>query len=150
MLSDVIQYLQAAVSPAIIISGVSLFLLVLTNRLGRVLDRGRALKKELDTLTREHAEPAEILDVEAEIALLARRSHLIKYSIIFSTCCTLFASLLILFIFFLHLIGASSTEFPVSIAFFLSLSSLVVGKVIFIIDTIQSLDAFQIELKRHT
>jgi hypothetical protein len=46
-LTEVISVLQTAIGPVILISGVRLLLLSMTNRLGRVIDRARVLSREL-------------------------------------------------------------------------------------------------------
>jgi hypothetical protein len=46
-LNDLIPVLQVAVGPVILISGVGMLLLTLTNRFGRVIDRSRALADAL-------------------------------------------------------------------------------------------------------
>jgi len=45
--AELIPVLQMAVGPVVLISGVGLLILSLTNRLGRVIDRGRVLTDEL-------------------------------------------------------------------------------------------------------
>ncbi len=42
-LTDLVPILQMAIVPVILISGVGLLLLSMTNRLGRLIDRSRAL-----------------------------------------------------------------------------------------------------------
>src|SRR5579859_2639184 len=44
---DLIPVLQVAIGPVILISGVGLLLLTLTNRLGRAVDRSRAQDRQL-------------------------------------------------------------------------------------------------------
>jgi hypothetical protein len=149
MLSDILPLIQLSVSPAILISGVSLFLLVLTNRLGRVVDRGRNLRHELAQLNREHGEPADLLDVEQQIQVLSRRARMLKYAIILSTGCTFFAATLILAIFGFLLFEQEASEIPVSIFYTLSLLSLIGGKVAFVGDTLISLQAFDLEMERN-
>lgn len=46
-LPDLLPSLQIAIGPVILVSGVSLLLLSMTNRLGRVIDRARDLSIEL-------------------------------------------------------------------------------------------------------
>ena len=55
---DLIPILQVAIGPVILISGVGLLLLSMTNRLGRVIDRARLLVKGLDHATPEQRERA--------------------------------------------------------------------------------------------
>ena len=46
-LQEIIPVLQVAIGPVILISGVGLLLLTMTNRLGRAIDRSRSLAGEL-------------------------------------------------------------------------------------------------------
>ena len=46
-LEQIIPELRDAIGPVILISGVGLLLLTMTNRLGRTIDRARQLKAEL-------------------------------------------------------------------------------------------------------
>jgi len=39
--SEIVPVLQTAISPVVLISGVGLLLLTMTNRLGRIVDRAR-------------------------------------------------------------------------------------------------------------
>ena len=47
-ISDLVTILQTAISPVILISGVGLLLLTMTNRLGRTIDRSRGLSDETE------------------------------------------------------------------------------------------------------
>jgi hypothetical protein len=47
--AELIPVLQIAIGPVILISGVGLLLLSMTNRLGRAIDRSRVLCQELST-----------------------------------------------------------------------------------------------------
>ena len=49
-LKELIPVLQVAIGPVILISGVGLLLLTLTNRYGRTIDRARQLMRELREL----------------------------------------------------------------------------------------------------
>lgn len=46
-LTQLIPTLQLAIGPVILISGVGLLLLSMTNRFGRIIDRARALNRDL-------------------------------------------------------------------------------------------------------
>ena len=50
-LDQILPELRDAIGPVILISGVGLLLLTMTNRLGRAIDRSRQLKQELATRT---------------------------------------------------------------------------------------------------
>ena len=45
-LAELVPVLQVAIGPVILVSGVGLLLLTMTNRLGRILDRTRLLVRE--------------------------------------------------------------------------------------------------------
>jgi hypothetical protein len=47
LMAELISVLQMAIGPVVLISGVGLLILSLTNRLGRVIDRGRTLAAEM-------------------------------------------------------------------------------------------------------
>src|ERR1051325_9516123 len=75
-LNQLVPILQLAVGPVILISGVGLLLLTLTNRFGRLLDRGRQLNHE------QAPSPEVAADVRAQIAILHRRAAILRFSII--------------------------------------------------------------------
>ena len=52
-LQQLIPVIQTAVGPVILISGVGLLLLSITNRFGRIVDRSRLLARELPRATAE-------------------------------------------------------------------------------------------------
>ena len=86
--------LQVAIGPVILISGVGLLLLTMTNRLGRAIDRARQLKGELPERTDEERE-----QVLAQVAILYRRARMIRLSITLAALSALLASALIITLF---------------------------------------------------
>jgi hypothetical protein len=89
-LGDVGHIIQLAIAPVFLLTGVGTNLLVLTNRLARIIDRSRALENRMDTLG--EAVRAESLD---EIAVLFRRAKLINTAITLSTTCGLLICLVV-------------------------------------------------------
>src|ERR1035437_8148222 len=75
-LHELIPVLQVAIGPVILISGVGLLLLTLTNRYGRTIDRSRQLVRE----QRECTE-ADRHRLEGQVEILYRRARLIRLSI---------------------------------------------------------------------
>ena len=124
-LTELIPVLQVAVSPVILISGVGLLLLSLTNRFGSAVDRTRQIHNEV----------------------IYRRARLIQFSIVMSALSALSAAMLILTLFFTALwkleLGAL-----ISLFFVCCLGSLIVSLVIFIMDIRLSLNALKVELAR--
>src|SRR6266496_2287528 len=93
-LPELIPVLQIAIGPVILISGVGLLLLTLTNRFGRAVDRSRQLAREMRELTdTEHERLAK------QVQILYRRAALIRLSIIMAAVSVLLASVLIISLF---------------------------------------------------
>src|SRR5512146_2496014 len=98
-LHDLIPVLQVAIGPVILISGVGLLLLSLTNRFGRAVDRSRQLIREM----RDAAE-SDRAGLAGQVDILYRRARLIQISIILGTASVLFAAVLIIALFFAALL----------------------------------------------
>jgi hypothetical protein len=79
--------IQLAIAPVFLLTGVGTNMLVLTNRLARIIDRTRSLEDRLD----EPAESSVIQDQKrlAELAVLFRRAKKINRAIFLSTSCAL-------------------------------------------------------------
>ena len=93
-IGELIPVLQVAVGPVILISGVGLLLLTLTNRLGRAVDRSRDLGRQL----REHG-PADGQRLGLQVSILFRRAKVIRLSIIMAALCVLLVAVLIIVLF---------------------------------------------------
>lgn len=95
-LTELVPILQLAVGPVILISGVGLLLLTLTNRFGRMLDRSRSLVREIA----EHAPaPQDLANLNRQVAILHRRAAILRLSITLAASTVLFVGLLILGLF---------------------------------------------------
>ena len=143
-LSELIPVLQVAVGPVILISGVGLLLLSLTNRFGRAVDRSRQLTREI----RESGEAAR-LGLAGQVDILFRRAELIQRAIILATVSLLFAAVLIITLFFTALFQWELAV-PVSLLFICCLAALIGSLVMFIMDIRLSLKALKLELGRET
>jgi len=140
-LQDIVVLLQTAISPAILISGVGLLLLTMTNRLGRVIDRQRLLCSQ--RRSRSHDE--HIL-ISRELSILWRRARLIRNSIILASFSVLFSSLIIILLFIMPLFGLALSLFVI-VFFILCLASLIASLFMFILDINYSLTALKVELE---
>lgn len=138
--SELIPLLQVAIGPVILISGVGLLLLSLTNRFGRAVDRSRQLLQEL----REAEEP-DRRDLKRQVAVLYRRARMIQVSIICGAMSALFAALLIITLFLAALLEWQSTV-PLTLFFLLCLLTLIAALVTFIIEMHLSLRALKLEM----
>jgi len=130
---NVFEALQLAVSPVILISAYGLLLLSMTNRLGRAIDRARALAREGPQAKQE------------QIAIIARRAVWIRLAIVFTSVALIAAALLVLVLFLsVHLTVDISAA--VALLFIGSLLSLVIGLAYFLLDIFGSLQAMKAEL----
>src|SRR6266702_3469439 len=91
---ELIPVLQIAIGPVILISGIGLLLLTLTNRFGRAVDRSRQLGREM----REAAD-AEHVRLAGQVEILFLRAQVIRLSIIMAAVSVLLASVLIIVLF---------------------------------------------------
>lgn len=85
-LDDVGKIIQLSIAPVFMLSGVGTHLVVLTNRLGRIIDRSRVLESQV---------PVELLPKHVELDELYARAHLINRSITLACLCALFICLVI-------------------------------------------------------
>ncbi len=140
--AELIPVLQMAVGPVVLLSGVGLFVLSLTNRLGRVIDRGRFLAEE-QRLAPAPARPHQ----DAQLGILVRRAHLLQFSIFCAVLCALFAALLIISLFFIAALHIEAVWLIGSL-FVGSLGSLIVSLVAFLRELQQALVVFHLDVDR--
>jgi len=141
-LHDLIPVLQVAVGPVILISGVGLLLLSLTNRFGRAVDRSRQLIREM-----REASDLDKLRLAGQVTVLYRRARLIQISIVFSTLSVLFAAVLIITLFYTALMKKEWAVF-ISLLFIGCLVALIFSLITFIRDIHLSLKALRLEMGR--
>jgi hypothetical protein len=90
---DIAHLVQSSVAPVFLLSGVAATLGVLTNRLARIVDRGRALEQKLEG----HLGSAQHL--RADLAVLARRARYINVAIALCTVAALLVALVVVTLF---------------------------------------------------
>jgi multidrug efflux pump subunit AcrB len=139
-LEQILPELREAIGPVILISGVGLLLLTMTNRLGRAIDRARQLKAELPKRTE-----AERAQVQAQISILYRRAKLIRQSILLAAMSALLAAALIVALFVTALLGWQC-GLIISVIFIACMLSLIASLTAFIRDINLSLRALKLEL----
>jgi multidrug efflux pump subunit AcrB len=139
-LEQIIPELRDAIGPVILISGVGLLLLTMTNRLGRAIDRARQLKAELSKRTEAERE-----QVQAQVAIIYRRAKMIRFSITLAALSALLAAALVVTLFVTALLQWQNGWFA-SIIFIACMVSLIVSLVAFIRDINLSLHALKLEL----
>jgi hypothetical protein len=140
--AQLIPVLQTAIGPTILISGVGLLLLTMTNRLGRTIDRARILVRELPGASQhDRVKGAE------QLRVLWRRARLIRLSIALASTSALFAAILIIVLFVTALLQIENA-WLICALFIVCLACLIGSLVVFIHDVNQALAALKLELSR--
>jgi hypothetical protein len=139
-LVDLIPTLQLAIGPVILISGVGLILLSMTNRFGHVVDRARILTEDLRQAPRAvHGK------IRAQLRILADRARRLRAAIALAIISVLLAAILVISLF----LGAL-LQLPMAVVivvlFVLCVISLIASLLYFIADISLSLQAFWQEL----
>jgi len=134
----ILQTIQAAIAPVVLISGVGLLLLTLTARLGRIVDRTRLLAAE-----RRAADPVARAGVDAQLVILSRRARLIRLAVALSASAIAMIGLLIT-VLFLGLLLDWNVAFAAVLLFVASLLSLVAAMLVFVRELFQALTALNL------
>lgn len=138
--SQLIPILQTAIGPAILISGIGLLLLTMTNRLGHVVDRARTLSATL--LNVNDGGRTKIVE---QIQILWRRTHLIRLAIILASVSALLSSILII-VLFVSTLWRIEIAWLIVLLFIIAMGCLMGSLIVFIYDVNQSLVALRLEL----
>ncbi len=135
--------IQLSISPVILISGVGALTITLTNRMGRIVDRTRALAGQ----ARAAAAGPDRQHLGNQLDIMWRRAHYIRLAVTFAGCSMLTSCVLIL--------GLFATAFferepglGLVIVFITSILFLVASLVAFLRDIFASLHAVQLEVLR--
>lgn len=138
--SQLIPTLQVAIGPVVLISGIGLLILSMTNRLGRIIDRGRSLVRELSEIPERNQGV-----VHQQLHILSRRAHLMRNAITFAAISVLLAACLIITLFITAVLKIEDA-WLIGIIFICSLGSLIVSLIYFLQDLDQSLVAFKLDI----
>jgi len=138
-ITELIPVLQIAVGPVILISGVGLLLLSMTNRLGRVIDRARILHRELRAEVQVDRDR-----IQAQLRILHRRAILMRQAIILASLSALLAAFLIITLFLTALLHVDAA-WLILLLFTGCLVALIASLIVSIRDINQSLHALQLE-----
>jgi hypothetical protein len=140
--NSLLPIIQASTTPVILISGLGLLLLTMTNRMARIVDRTRVYASHL-----RQAEPAERRQLEIQLELTWRRAKLVRLSLTFATASMLASSALVFAIF----LGATlrvDLSVLMLVLFLASIALLVVALVTFLRDIFVSLAALHLEVQQ--
>ena len=136
---ELLPVLQTAIGPVILISGVGLLLLTMTNRLGRTIDRARDLAAHLQ----------EDPHVKLQVSILWLRARVLRLSILSASISVLCVAVLIILLFLTVLLRVE-LAWMIGGLFIFSMLSLIVSLALFIHDINQALSALKLELNpRH-
>jgi Protein of unknown function (DUF2721) len=111
--------IQLAVAPVFLLTGIGAILAVMTNRLGRIIDRARVLECRLDSASAE-LHPA----LRADLTTLSRRAKLISRAI---TLCTATALLVCIAVLFLSAFLRFDLSIPVALLFIAAMLAFFLG-----------------------
>jgi hypothetical protein len=140
-LTEIVPVLQTAIGPVILVSGIGLLLLSMTNRLGRAIDRARILHREFCS-----GDAAEQPCIQTQLQILWNRANVIRLSVILASFSMLLAIGMTITLFLaalLHLDAGGEIMFM----FIGCLLALFLALLLFIYDINQSLAALKVELK---
>jgi hypothetical protein len=139
--AQLIGILSASIAPVIMISGVGLLLLSMTNRYSRVIDLARDLVKHLD-MTPEPLRPELVVE---QVRITYRRARILRLAIILGCFSILFVAVTVLSLFAEQVLGVVVDYFSVP-CFGLALLALLGSLYLFIRDVGVSLTALELEI----
>jgi hypothetical protein len=140
-----IRILSVSIAPVIVISGVGLLLLSMTNRYSRIIDRARDLVRELD-LTPEPARHGLLVE---QMRIIYRRARILRLAIILGSLSILFVAVTVLSLFAEQVLG-TVVDYVSAPCFGLSLIALLGSLFFFIRDVGISLAALELEIGSYT
>ena len=140
LVTQLVPVLQTAIGPVILISGIGLLLLTMTNRLGRAIDRARILVGTLPDTTETRR-----VKIAAQLQILWRRARLIRLAIALASVSALAAAILII-VLFLTALWQIESSWIIVILFIVCMLCLIGSLALFIHDINQSLAALKLEL----
>lgn len=138
--TQLIPLLQVAVGPVVLISGIGLLILSMTNRFGRVIDRGRSLTRELPGIS-----SGDQIRVNEQLRILTRRAEYLRRAITAAVISVLLAAVLIITL-FLTAILKIEAAWLISVLFVAAMGSLIYSLIAFIQDLNESLLAFKLDI----
>lgn len=136
-LTTVSHVIQLAVAPVFLLTGVGAILSVLTGRLGRLVDRYRALTETQKPLLAKQARELEVLSV---------RAVWVHWAITLCTVSALFVAIVIGALFVGAVVDINPSR-TVSILFILAMTSLIVGLGCFLREISLSVHIFELKTK---
>ena len=141
-ISPIAHVIQLSVAPVFLLSGIGAILAVMTNRLGRIIDRARALEERL-----ESAPPDLVALLEADLATLTRRARLIGPAITLCTATALLVCMVIAVLFLSTFLGFNASV-PVALLFITSMVLFFLGLLWFLREIFVATSTLRIASRR--
>lgn len=136
-ISSIASVIQLAVAPVFLLAGISGALMVMSNRLGRIVDRGRFLKER-----KASASVEELQDIRAELNRLDTRASYTNWAITLATSCALLVCLVIVSLFLGALLEVNVASF-VAFLFVVGMMCLSLAFMLFLREIRMSTSAFE-------
>ena len=127
--STVAQVIQIAVAPVFLLAGISGLLTVMTNRLGRIIDRSRILQRGLKQLSDTQSQAL----IDKEMAQLTQRGQCINHAINLATCSALLVCLVIMTLFLGGLVSINFSTL-IAVLFIVCMGLLIIALSLFLIE----------------
>jgi hypothetical protein len=143
LLHDLIPVLQFSIAPVILISGVGLLLVSMTNRYGRIIDRCRI---QADFLRAHTGGEAYRAGIRHQLDILLHRGRLLRLAIALAALSILQAALLIIILFVITLLKVEISVVIIAL-FFGCVLCLIFSMIFFIVDINVSLSALKLEIE---
>lgn len=140
--SQILPIIQAATTPVILISGMGLLLLTMTNRMGRIIDRTRIYAAQI-----RQADPAARSELEAQLEVTWLRAKLVRLSLTYATSSMLASSALVIAIFFSAALRVD-LGILMLVLFLAAMALLIAALVTFLRDIFVSLGALRLEVRQ--
>lgn len=144
--SNASEVIQLAIAPVFLLMGVSALLGVLTGRLGRVVDRFRALNDKCES-PQAQAENPSCANYSQELFILSCRANWVQLAIMLSTLSLLMIALVIGTLFLGSAISWDSS-WLVSLLFILAMLSLIIGLGCFLREIYLSKHTFELSMNK--
>lgn len=141
-INNISNAIQLALGPVFLLTGIAGMLNVMSGRLSRIIDRGRALTEKPDSLAALNHN-----DINAELKLLEQRRHITSIAI---TMCTISALLVCLVIvtLFLEVMFGIPLNWIIGVLFTLATLALVAGLAFFLREVHKSANTIRITISK--
>lgn len=135
--SSISGVIQLAVAPVFLLAGISGALMVMSNRLGRIVDRGRLLREQ-----KAGADDEELKAIREELNRLDTRARYTNWAITLATSCALLVCLVIVFLFLGAVLDIDMTYF-IAFLFVVAMLCLITAFILFLKEITLSTTAFR-------